>query len=285
MRIGFLSCFSDWHTEVEIATYLEQAGHEVWRYHFPNTNQRTFARKSFDLFITSLPQAFKVDFLKRIKCPKVAWYFYWIQGYWNRQQQYIPNLRHFDLTLSTDGYIDMYSKEGINRHWLPHACDVRTYHPVDLEPTTDVGFIGHVYTPFRKSLMQNLNRFDFREFGGYEECWGPEYSRVCNSVKIIVGDNFRNDIPGYWSDRLYLSLGSGAFLLYPRVPGIEQFFTDREHLVLWDSPSDLYAKIEYYLSRPEERKRIAQNGAKEVARNHNWTIRVDEALKMIEAIL
>jgi spore maturation protein CgeB len=281
MRIGFLSCFSAWHTETEIADYLEFEGHEVLRYHFPQTDQDKFLTIPIDLFITSLPQAFSLDFLKRIKAPKVAWYFDWIQAFGAREQQYVPKLKKFDLVLSTDGLIDLYEKNGIIRHWLPHACDMRTYHPVEKTIEADVGFIGHVYTAERKRMLNGLGRFDFRHYGNSEECWGPEYARVCNSVKVMFGDNCRNDIPNYWSDRLYLSLGCGAFLLYPRVPGIEKFFKDGEHLVLWDNERDLHEKIHYFLDRPEERDRIARAGAKEVALNHNWSVRVKEALDYI----
>jgi len=145
-----------------------------------------------------------------------------------------------------------------------------------------VGMIGHTYTPFRKKLLDGLNRkYDFQQFGDRDEAWGPRYSEICNSVKIIVGDNCRNDIPGYWSDRLYLSLGSGAFLLYPRVPGLENYFKDGEHLVLWDNEVDLHNKIDKYLALPEERERISKAGEREARKNHTVEVRIKE----FEAIL
>ena len=285
MLIGFASCFSNWHTEVEIADYLEMAGHKVHRYHLPNMDYAKFLSKDFDLAITALPQLFPPGFWQSVKAKKIAWYFDWIQGYASRQQQYIPALKPFDLTISTDGWIDMYATAGLDRRWLPHACDMRTYHPVKCEVTRDVGFIGHVYTKYRKNLLNNLKRrYDFEHFGNREECWGPRYSETCNSVKIMVGDNCRNDIPGYWSDRLYLSLGSGAFLMYPRVPGIEKYFTDGEHLVLFDNEVDLHNKINHYLDKPEERARIARAGAEEVAKNHNWSVRIGEFSKILESL-
>ena len=276
MLIGFASCFSDWHTEVEICDYLEKAGHEVHRYHYPNMDYEKFLTKKFDLVITSLPQLFPPGFWERVKSPKIAWYFDWIQGFASREPQYLEALKPFDLTISTDGWIDMYEKNGIERRWLPHACDLRTYHPLTKTPGVAVGFIGHVYTPERQGLLNSLKRYDFRHYGNREECWGPKYSQVCNSVKIMVGDNFRNDIQCYWSDRLYLSLGCGAFLMYPRVPGIEKFFKDGEHLILFDNVRDLHRKIDHYLKRPSERERISKNGAEEVRKNHNWGVRIGE---------
>lgn len=281
MLIGFASCFSNWHTETEIADYLEKAGHEVRRYHYGSIDYEKFLRQRFDLVITSLPQLFPPGFWERVECPKIAWYFDWIQNFAARESQYTKALQPFDLTISTDGWIDMYERYGLERRWLPHACDTRTYHPVQSRRLADVGFIGHVYMPFRKALLDSLHKYDFRHFGNREECWGPKYSEVCNGVKVMVGDNVRNDIPGYWSDRLYLSLGCGAFLMYPRVPGIEEFFVDGEHLVLWDNIDDLHDKIDYYLARPDERERIARAGAEEVAKNHNWQVRIDEFFQIL----
>jgi hypothetical protein len=285
MRVGYLSFFSPWHTETEIADYLEFAGHEVWRYHYTKVNQQKFLQQDFDLVITALPQCLPAEFWKKIKAPKIAWYFDWIRGYAQREQQYLEAVKPFDLTISTDGWIDMYEKAGIPRIWLPHACDPRTYHPLTKTPGVAVGFIGHVYTQERRALLDGLRRrYDFRHYGNREECWGPKYSQVCNSVEIMVGDNCRNDIPGYWSDRLYLSLGSGAFLMYPRVPGIEKYFEDGKHLVLFDNPQDLNNKIDYYLTVPEERVRIARAGAEEVAERHSWTIRIKEFEQILKNI-
>lgn len=285
MWIGYLSFFSEWHTEPEIACALEEAGHEVWRYHYTKVDKAKFLEKNFDLIITALPQCFPAQFWDSVRAPKVAWYFDWIRNWGNREQTYLPVLRHFDLILSTDGFDnDIY--KGFNRHWMPHGVDTKVYHPIELIPNWDCGFIGHSYTQFRKSLLRNLGkRYSFIHMGNSEECWGPKYAEACNRVKIVVGDNCVNDFPGYWSDRLYLSLACGAFLMYPRVPGIERYFKDGEHLVLWDDERDLHEKINHYLSAPEERKRIAANGAREVAKNHNWTVRVKEALDIIEEIL
>ena len=289
MRVGYVSFFSEWHTEPEIADYLELAGHEVWRYHYSHLDKQRFVKtsKRFDVVITALPQCLPSDFWESVKAqgPKlIAWYFDWIRGYEGREQQYLLAIRPFDLTISTDGWIDMYEKVGILRRWLPHACDMRVYRPIKTTVLRDVGFIGHVYTPARRKLLQGLRKYNFEWYGNSEECWGPKYSEVCNSVKIMVGDNCRNDIPGYWSDRLYLSLGSGAFLMYPRVPGIEDYFKDGEHLILFDNELDLHNKIDKYLGLPEERKRISENGFREVAKNHNWGVRISEFEQILRDI-
>lgn len=278
LSIAFIGCFSAFHTEVEIADYLELAGHKVDRYHAPCLNNETFVSKSeqYDIVITSLPQTFPVEFWRSIKTKKIAWYFDWIKGWSTRERDYLPRLREFDLIFSTDGFDnDIYN--GLPRYWLPHACDPRVYKPSEPQNGADCLFCGHVYTPYRKRLLKGLREtFNFAWVGGNEECWGPQYSRAVNSAKIVVGDNCRNDIAGYWSDRTYLTLACGGFYLSPNVPGLERYFEDGKHLVMYRDEKDLHDKIRYFLANPIEREQIARQGAEHVAKNHSWSTRVKE---------
>jgi len=281
MFLTFIGCFSSWHTEVEICDYLELAGHKVDRFHFSSLDLEKFKDRAgrYDMVITSLPQVFPPDFWREVSKSGpslIAWYFDWIKNYHGRDKDYLLRLKEFDLILSTDGF-ENNVYQGLNRQWLPHACDPKVYFPVEGKQFYDAGFIGHVYSPYRKKLIEGLiKKYNFASMGLNDNCWGPVYALSCSQVKIMVGDNMRNDIPGYWSDRLYLSLACGAFLLYPRVGGIERYFTDGEHLVLYDSVDDLYKKIDYWLPREDERRRIALDGSAHARLNHSWQIRVKE---------
>ena len=272
---------NDWHTETEIAVYLELAGHRVDRYQHDFLDIDKFVNRAsrYDIVITSLPQNFPPDFWRQVReaGPKIiAWYFDWIAAYQGREQQYLKRLVDFDLVLSTDGY-DPGIYRGVNRFWLPHACDPRVYLPYEEKPRYDVGFIGHVYTPYRSNLIRGLRaKYRFHIAGENNEVWGPNYRRACAQVRVMVGDNHRNDIAGYWSDRVYLSLACGAFLLYPRVEGLERHFTDGKHLVFYDSEQDLHEKIDHYLPLEDERKRIALDGSAHTRLNHSWEVRVRE---------
>jgi len=283
MRVGYLSYFHpEWHAECEIADHLEsELGWIIDRCELEEIDPAQFLAQcgNYDLVITAGPHRKQPDFWRAVKKAGptlIAWYFDWVFGFSNRERQYLSVLKDFDLVVSTDGFEDQYAKYGIKRTYLPHGVDTRIYKPVKPDPLirSDIAFIGHVYMARREKMLRTLlENFNARIFGTKDDCWGTRYSEICNSVKIVVGDNFRNDIAGYWSDRLYLSLASGAFLLHPDVGGMP--FEDGKHLVLWHDTNDLVDKIRYYLDRPEERKRIAEAGVRE-AQNHSWTVRVKE---------
>lgn len=294
MKIAFISCFSIWHTEPDIANALEKAGHEVWRYHYTHLDEKKFLEMAsrFDSVITSVPHSLPVDFLLQVKAEGpmlIAWYFDWLWDYLGRHKQYTARTKHFDLVLSSDGETDyLYKREGINRRWLPMACNPNVYKPVSLsaedkkEYGYDVGFVGHAYFPRRRKLLGKLYRdFDFRHWGQSSECYGPVHATICNATKIMVADNFRNDVPGYWSNRVYCETGSGAFLLHPRIPRMEKHFADGEHLVYYDDLDDLCVKIRYYLKHEDERKRIASQGSRHIHKNHSWAVRIKEFEKIL----
>jgi hypothetical protein len=289
MKIAHIGCFNRYHTEADICDYLEFAGHRVDRYQFDRLDQQRFVARAnrFDIVICSIPHTFSPEWWRdvRQRGPRlVAWYFDWIADWGGREAQYLPRLREFDLILSTDGFENKIY-DGLNRHWLPHACDPRVYYPIDERPASDVGFIGHVYLPRRKFMLERLmKRYNFSVMGLLDNCWGPNYARACASVKIMLGDNFRNDIPGYWSDRVYMSLACGAFYLSPRVPGLERYFKEGCHIAYYDDENDLYEKIDYYLARPEERNSIARAGADYVAHFQNWKVRIEEAWKCVSGL-
>lgn len=286
MRIGYLSTFDHhWNTESEIADYLDNY-HTVERFQYNRFDSETFLEQDFDLVLTALPQCQPLDFWARVKALKVAWYFDLIFDWHGRERQYLSALKHFDLVISTDGFDAPYKEHGIKRVWMPHGFDARKYYPTMPDANYDVAFIGHVYTDQRRRVIQGLTKnFGLNVFGLKDNCWGEPYSRICNSAKIMFADNARNDIPGYWSDRLYLSLGSGAFLLHPKVPGIETQFEDSEHLVLWKDEADLHDKINYYLAHDDERREIAEAGCEFAHANHTIEKRVEEFNRILESVL
>jgi hypothetical protein len=290
MRIGYISTFQhDWNTESETAKWMERAGHQVdrWQYNTFKHNEFLRDQHKYDYCLTALPQSVLESFWEKVEIPKVARYYDIVRGWDNRDRAYVPALKHFDLVVSTDGFEDWYREHGIRRVWLPHGFDPDKYNPVPAvdEYKCDVAFIGHVYTASRRQLLGSLDKFDFRLYGQDNTCWGTKYAQICSSAKMIVGDNAVNSIPGYWSDRLYISLGCGAFLLYPNVPGIESQFRDGEHLVLYKDEKDLHKKIKYYLAHKEERWEIAWKGWEHAHRYHTIPQRVQDIEEILRSAL
>jgi spore maturation protein CgeB len=102
---------------------------------------------------------------------------------------------------------------------------------------------------------------------------------------VVVGDTLCPGFsyPGYWSDRVYETLGRGGFLVHPRIAGLERQFTDGEHLAYYDYTDfdGLFAVIDRYLDDPAERESIRAFGHAEVHRNHLYIHRWQTILETL----
>lgn len=78
--------------------------------------------------------------------------------------------------------------------------------------------------------------------------------------------------------RVFEVLACGGFLLTDwRAELTNLGLRDGEHLAVFDTPAELGKKVRHYLSRPEERKRIAANGA-EAVRDCSFSSRLQQII-------
>jgi spore maturation protein CgeB len=178
------------------------------------------------------------------------------------------------------------------------ACDRhehRKRHPFLPIWKSDLAFIGQARpNELRVSLVQKLSRLcHVRVYGrNWEQVGmkqtlkvlGPRgYSLVCSGAKIILGSDIINTENGYWSNRLWITLGCGGFLLTNYVPGMEDFFINHEHLVWYHSEDECISLVREYLANPLERRKIADQGYRLVHENHTFHHFVDKVLAICEA--
>ncbi|NQT00042.1 MAG: glycosyltransferase family 1 protein, partial [Candidatus Omnitrophica bacterium] len=65
--------------------------------------------------------------------------------------------------------------------------------------------------------------------------------------------------------------------------GFEELFTDRENLVVYRSPRELFKLIDFYLTHPEQREQIADAGYKLVTSRHRYLDRLKTMFELIRA--
>lgn len=158
----------------------------------------------------------------------------------------------------------------------------------------DVAFVGngnygHPEWPYRQQLIEWLKKTYGDRFGKY----GPPENTVRNehlnelyaNVKVVVGDSLTPGFnkPGYWSDRVYETVGRGGFLIHPYVKGLEEEFKDGAHLAFYEFNNFemLKAKIDYYLENEVEREGIRNTGQMLVAQSYTYINRMTDLLNHI----
>lgn len=178
--------------------------------------------------------------------------------------------------ITSRGQIEQYREElGAEVAYVTGGCDPTDHfrvEPVE-EFVSDVAFIGQAdERGGRVQALQNLAKagFDVKVYGrgwdavglppARENVYPEQYRQICNSARIVIGNDLRQDVELYFSNRTWLSLGCGAFLATRYVPQLEELLPDGELCAHFRSPEHVVEVVGHWLERPEERKAIAAAG-------------------------
>lgn len=223
--------------------------------------------------------------------------------------------RHADFVyVASERQIEEFVAEGVPQvSYLCRGCSTDLHYPasgrIREKWKSDVAFIGRPRaepTRLRNRLMRAIDeRFDLKVYGGDWTTIGLQpvkrtvyprhYRKICAGARIMIGlsdaseaDTFEEMLGWrkYTSNREWLTLGCGGFLLTNYCEGIEEVFRPGVHLDYFRSIDECLDKIGFYLARPELRARIARQGC-ELVRNHHsfdhFAVRlVEDARKLLE---
>lgn len=201
-----------------------------------------------------------------------------------------------DLTIFTneDDISRMYEQGFPNVAYLPTSYNDLWYKKAPVKcygPGCEFGdiiFIGNNFLNTNLDFEKAQERFEMvqymkQEFGSrfkyYGHSWGAETTilnpmecvKAYNSCTIsITHNNFLRT--GYTSDRLFNSLGCGAFTISQHFPGVEELFSNS--VVAWKTFDDLRELCKMALGNETRRREIAIQNHHLVLDNHRWQHRV-----------
>lgn len=158
---------------------------------------------------------------------------------------------------------------------------------------SEVAFIGRPWKENRIKLLQAINeKYQLKTWGGRwrdhnlsclkSSIYPDEYAKICYAAKIILGCDPSFELEGYFSNRTWITLGCGGFLLTNYTPGLEKIFIKGEHLEWYHSQEECFELIEYYLQNEAQRKQIAQNGYQFAHTYRTYDKVIDEIIAHVE---
>ena len=320
MNIAQIGNFDPTHSsENEFRKAFSALGHDVWLVQEQDRRRwdELIARvHEFDVVFWTrtadlskqIPHAVQRDMLikaRRVGVPTVAGHLdrWWgLREHGREDSVWSEPFFRCEHFFSTDGAHDLeWATAGVNHHWMPPA--VSEFECVPGTPRDEwrsqVCFIGswrqyHGEWPHRMQLSQHLRNRGAAMWPrpGEHAVRGADLRDLVASSTVIVGDSClapRADggpMHTYLSDRLPELIGRGGFLLHPYVDGVTDgtVFTDGEHLATWKLGDfdDLDRQIDYYLTHPDERDRIAKAGAAHVRENLTYTVRLKAVLEAVQ---
>lgn len=300
MHVAFLGNFRvDYTSETHHALALESLGHTVTRLQEQASSKDTVlaAGLAADAFVWVHTHGWVtpgiesvLELLRAAGVPTLTYHLdLWLGLARQRDMRTDPywGLDHF-FTVDAGMASWLTTHTPVRGHYLRAGVHEPQCHRASTVNPFDVAFVGsrryHSEWPYRPKLIDWLKTTygdRFRHYGGdgLGVVRGEQLNQVYADAKVVVGDSLclNFDYPHYWSDRVYETLGRGGFLIHPRVPGMDDEFTDGEHLVFYDYGDfdGLRGLIDYFLAaHPGERERIAASGQAHVKANftyrHRW---------------
>ena len=187
--------------------------------------------------------------------------------------------------------------------YLPFGCDPKLHYPVKVTSSekkfygSDVSFIGS-WDKEREEWVSYLLDYNLKIWGNHwekaskkvqdkwtkKEVIGEEYSKVINASKINL--NFiRKQNRTAHNMRTFEIPACGGFMLSNRTPEQKEFFEEGKEAAYFDSPKELKEKIDYYLSHPKQRRKIAEEGYKKATNyEYSYNARAEKVLEVYNSI-
>lgn len=287
--------------EEAIAHALRQLGHEVFCVHEMRRHRNgasLLVDADFCLCLKWPTVSELAEVAKRMPC--AYWHFDMI-----RSQVDDPTLRarsesrirwcrdvnpHVVLGFHTDGDFVAEDETGKLR-WLMQGADERTlgYGAEVPEWPKDVDII---FTGMKHHGRDRANHIDHLQQrwgdrfavvgdgGPKRRLHGRELADLFASVKIVVAPDGPNT-DRYWSNRAYLTLGLGGFLLHPHCEWLRLHYVHSE-LHCYHDRDQLDNLIENYLDNPDEREALRRRGHEATKRKNLYRHRCAQLVKMME---
>ena len=247
-----------------------------------------------DVVIHGLSDCFKRDLLEELSwIPKKIWWYCDYADYKGIIGD--PNVFRrgkidglIDLMLlSNREQIPFYEEKlGIPVKYMPQAClKLDKFEPNPIRDLVFAGERGGSIRQWRINFLRSLEmkyRIDFypNERVTKEMCYGllPE---IYQQAKICIGESPYEDSDLYTSNRIFLTLGNGGFYLCKYFKNMEEVWNIGEHLDVFYTMEDGFDKIQYYLDHEEEREKIRKQGFEYCQKHHNYTVRMNNILDII----
>jgi hypothetical protein len=312
MKIAYVGNFSlDFTTETHIYKTLEAMGHQVVRIQeTPEPKSGwvdEFMPKDADLFLFTRTWGNMVTLedLAKIKAwgiPSASYHLDLYVGLARSSGIETDPFWRTEYVFSADGDPDsqkFFESKGVNHFYLPPAVFAPECYILpksnDYQLQGDVIFVGggaeygHPEWPYRHELVKHLEQTygaRYKKFGHPQlSVRGRDLNQLYSNAKIAVGDsvNIGFKHKKYTSDRLFESIGRGAFTIYPYIEGVAEMFPEELQGIFYKFGdfADLDSKINYYLANEHERETLRVKLHEFVKSSQTYTQRLQELLDVL----
>lgn len=302
MKIFLLTVGSvNYNCDINFFEPLKETGFNVYRYNYLEKLNRLGREEmnqeflllvekeepDYVFFITYKEEISKKTLrkLRKKKIKVVAWFS---DDHWRFEDysRYIAKEIFCSITTDSKAF-EKYKKYNFNVIKSQWAANPTYYHPVPVNETHEVTFVGQKYGP-RGKVMEFLrkSKIPIETFG---RGWGDylPFEKVISlfsssKINLNISASSRDERIKQIKGRVFEVPMCGGFLLTDYIEGLEEYFKIGKEIVCYENENDLIDKINYFLSHDGERNKIANNGHMASLKKHTWKVRFKEIFKELE---
>lgn len=299
MRITYIGSFKNLWDEEGNARALESLGHEVTRISeidpdFYEKIEESIASKPDAIFFAKLKLPYGRDQLfdqmRKNKIPTICWNFDLYIGLDRESFLRTDPIFKADYVFTPDGgHEKQFRDRNINHYCVRQGIAKEYCYMGEFQPkhNRDVVFVGCENRQWKQRTEMCNALMDYPTFYWHGkintlDVRGHKLNSLYASAKTVVGDSVYS--PYYWSNRLYETLGRGAFTFFMEIEGLEDEYEPYKHYIPFKMGDwkELKKKINHYLDRPDERDNIRKAALEHTLNNHTLEHRVKQILDICE---
>lgn len=170
--------------------------------------------------------------------------------------------------------------------WLMQGCDGRVagfpFSPVQNQPP--ILFTGNLKGGLlRQSFVREMNARYGRSFNHIPAgVYGLNLGQTVASSELVVAPDYPVS-DRYWSNRVYLTLGFGGFLLHPYSAGVAAHYRPDHEIKFYHDRDHLHELVSVYLGDEKRRHRQAQGVAarERTLKEHTYLARCHQLISEV----
>ncbi len=253
----------------DLAAELKKQGIDTRLYTFEDSLANRNFNEGFEIFMRSGPELLLNKYHNYVDKDRVAVLFETIP-------YKLENVKNADIVFTGSLKKNkFYRSIGVNSYFLPQFTRVDEFYPsFDEKLKRKLLFVANQWPdfPIRKTIQYAKNTgIQIDVFG---DNWGnilvdekaswwkarqipnDQLKYFYSSADIVLNDTRPDMIEaGFISNRIFDATACGAFVISDYMPEIEEIYG--EAIPMYKSPEEFKQLIEFYLSHPDERRRLA----------------------------
>ena len=218
----------------------------------------------------------------------------------NLGRQYLLVAPYDFLFFKDKWIVDLARRINKKAFYLPEACMPKWHGRIPLSEkekeyySCDVTTAGNIYYYRAAILEEIMKKYEIKLWGSFprwvdspvkktfqgKSVTEEEKSKAFGAAKVVL-NTFQGEVFGV-NQRLFEIAGCGGFQMCEHRDVVGDFFEIGKEIVTFQNLDDLMEKLDYYMTHPEEKQKIADAAYERAHKEHTFKHRLETMFEIIK---